>query len=242
MFELPCGAAHEDGGRWAVAWSVARKEVDMKLVASSMGLLWALISVAGCASDGVETVDERQPEDALEAPAIGSKSQALSFPGCSEERIRELEEVHVFARDVFTVRALEHSQDPWGAQAVRSFGARTQSRIDHVNMAMTYASIFLLYDAVTYECADSDPACWLFAADAWASSPGHVALCPAFWNLPFDVKVGLLTHEYMHWVLGPHEPWQPELADIQGTLQLARTNPDRAIMNPNNYMVFIAEL
>jgi hypothetical protein len=125
---------------------------------------------------------------------------------------------------------------PWSAEGDWAFG------VGHDRNAVTSAldAVVRFLDIedhrreqqIMYECAPcSDPT---FVAETTFLSPMVVRLCEPFWQRSTDDWVYVFQHEYFHWTLV-----SDDIAYGDAAIELARTDPSQAVMNADNYALYV---
>ncbi len=198
---------------------------------------------ASRAADGLHLAIEPVRSNAIMVPL--SKSQFISraqppvFDECSAAQRSDI----VVATDLSETKTRE-AVDGLEALTIEQranspryrlwFGEYELSRFDTVLRNLKAVDSVLRDEVISYNCDCNDPGVYGFV---FINAPYDVFLCPLFWSLP-DERVDTIVHEISHFnvVAGTDDiAYGPS-----GSQALANSDPDRAIMNADNYSYFVS--
>ncbi|KAF9542862.1 zincin [Agrocybe pediades] len=165
-------------------------------------------------------------------PAIGIK-----FQGCSSTQRRS---IAAAARGAQTYASDAYSSaraSPRSARYITWFGSWTLRR--HLLVVSHFRSIKgNKFSDFTYDCSCSNKD-WF--AYVYPNEYGIIHLCPLFWTIHtvgIDSQAGTLVHEASHFNRNGGTDDFPGAYGLDGARRLARTRPDKAVMNAENHMYF----
>jgi peptidyl-Lys metalloendopeptidase len=120
----------------------------------------------------------------------------------------------------------------------RWFGTYSSSRFSTVKSHFSAINDAFINKSVTYDCSCKDN----YYAYVYPSKPYKIYLCKAFWSAPslgIDSKAGTLVHEMSHfYAVASTDDW---VYGQSAALNLAKTNPSKAIDNADNHEYFAEE-
>ncbi|KAF4623825.1 hypothetical protein D9613_001533 [Agrocybe pediades] len=176
-------------------------------------------------------------------PAIGSEdgelipSPRIKFQGCSSSQRRS---ITAAARGAQTYASDAYSSartSPRSARYITWFGSWTQRR--HLLVVSHFRSIKgNKFSDFTYDCSCRNRD-WF--AYVYPNEYGIIHLCPLFWTIHtvgIDSQAGTLVHEASHFNRNGGTDDFPGAYGLDGARRLARTRPDKAVMNAENHMYF----
>jgi peptidyl-Lys metalloendopeptidase len=158
--------------------------------------------------------------------------------GCSNTQVSTVQTAHSNAQTMSTKAKSWLAANPDSyALYIRWFGSYASTRYNTVKSHYNAIVDAFANKSVTYDCST----CTIANAYAYvyASQPYKIYLCGYFWKAPAtgrDSKAGTLVHEMSHFrvTAGTSDYVYGE----SGALNLARTNPKKAIANADNHEYF----
>lgn len=196
-----------------------------------LAVLLVVGSLGGCvSSDNVERVRE-----------LGVKKQGLRFADNCAGYLQFGYAEQIEASQEQAYRAIRYAMEvyysePWSAEADWAFGRGH----DWETVREVFAAVVEILDIedhrgdqqITYDCGVcSRPD---FVAETTFLSPFAVRLCEPFWRVPMENWYYVLQHEYFHWPL-IHD----DVAYGDAAIELAENNPGEAVMNADNYALYV---
>jgi peptidyl-Lys metalloendopeptidase len=227
-------------GRYAIEFQSARGTEDsgaQAMRSASALYLWAQNRNEKLDGDAADQ-QAAGPTATTAATDVKAAAASISYTGaCTSSQKSTLASAVTAATNYTAGSAAYLSGTPSATPRYTSwFGAYTLARWNTAKDHFVKARNAFQTAALTLDCSCKEAGTYAYV---YPTQPYKIYVCSAFWNAPMtgtDSKGGTLVHEMMHFnVIAATDDWA---YGQSAALNLARTNPTRALNNSDNHEYF----